>query len=97
MREKAVALRYQDPGELPKIIANGAGEVANQIIRIAQENGIPIQENEQLAEMLSGLSIGAEITPETYRLVAEIMCFLYYTDAQWAEDHHFLTPILEVR
>ncbi len=41
---KAVALKYdQQINNAPKVTATGKGEVANNIIKIAQDNDIPIK------------------------------------------------------
>ena len=77
LKEKAAALQYEEHERLPRVIAAGAGEVARQIIRIAQEHDIPIHKDEALAELLRHLPSGAKIPPETYSLVAEVLCFLY--------------------
>ncbi|MDG4475844.1 EscU/YscU/HrcU family type III secretion system export apparatus switch protein [Thiovibrio frasassiensis] len=77
-KKKAVALRYdtsQDPA--PKIIAKGAGDIALKIIALAKEHGIPIQEDADLVEVLAKLDLNADIPPETYLVVAEILAFIY--------------------
>jgi len=77
-RKKAVALKYDatsDPA--PKVIGKGAGHLAERIISLAQEHGIPIHEDPDLAEILSRLELNQEIPPETYVLVAEILAFVY--------------------
>lgn len=86
-REKAVALQYRDSDRLPKIVATGAGEIAREILRIAREHNVPIEQDETLAGMLSQLGAGATISPESFRLVAEILCFLYYADAEFKKSH----------
>lgn len=42
--KKAVALGYDiDIDQAPKVIAKGKGELANNIIKIAQDNEVPIK------------------------------------------------------
>ncbi len=82
-RQKAIALRYQEDDNAPRIVATGAGEIARRILKLAKDNNIPIQENDDLVDILGRLDIGYEIPPETYRAVAEILAFLYRTDAVW--------------
>ena len=72
-RERAIALRYSDTNTAPQIIASGAGEIAKRIKQIAAENNIPIREDESLADMLAKLEVGSTISPESYRLVADII------------------------
>ncbi|WP_028611055.1 EscU/YscU/HrcU family type III secretion system export apparatus switch protein [Paenibacillus harenae] len=79
--KKAVALKYK-PGELsaPVMIAKGKGHLADLILERAKENGIPVQEDSSLVEVLSKLDIDQEIPPELYTLVAEILSFVYRSD-----------------
>lgn len=93
-RQKAVALRYGENDGLPKVVASGLGEIAKRIIQIANQNKIPIREDDSLADMLSKLNAGSAITPECYRVVAEILCFLYHTDKEWQEQHKFMEEII---
>jgi len=77
-RSSAVSLKY-DKGRdrAPKVTAKGQGRVAQEIIRIAKENGIPIREDEDLLELLYPLELEQEIPPELYSVVAELLAFLY--------------------
>ncbi|OGQ88312.1 MAG: hypothetical protein A2512_03145 [Deltaproteobacteria bacterium RIFOXYD12_FULL_56_24] len=77
-KKKAVALRYdksRDPA--PKVVAKGSGELAEKIIALAKEYGIPIQEDADLVEILAKLDLNADIPPDTYLVVAEILAFIY--------------------
>ena len=53
-RERAVALQYRDLNELPKIAAAGVGQLAREIIALAQAHHVPVQKDQALAEMLAG-------------------------------------------
>lgn len=81
MREqqnKAAALRYrQGTDSAPKIVAKGRGAVADRIIALARENGIPIREDRNMVEVLSTLDLYEEIPAELYKAVAEILGFIY--------------------
>ena len=61
----------------PKITAKGKGETANNIIKIAQDNKIPIKKDEDLVELLSKIDIDKEIPTSMYKAVAEIFAFIY--------------------
>ncbi|MBX7138332.1 MAG: EscU/YscU/HrcU family type III secretion system export apparatus switch protein [Oligoflexia bacterium] len=89
-RERAVALSYSSMDQLPTIVANGAGELARQILALANKYHIPVQQDHALTEMLSKLDIGAAISPETFRAVAEVVSFLYHVDQEWQASHPFL-------
>lgn len=76
--KKAVALKYDlKTGSAPKVTAKGAGELAKKIIQAAIEHGIPVQEDPDLVEVLSKLDLDAEIPPEVYVAVAELLAFVY--------------------
>ncbi|MFC5401918.1 EscU/YscU/HrcU family type III secretion system export apparatus switch protein [Cohnella soli] len=79
--KKAVALQYE-PGQsaAPTVIAKGQGVIAEEIMRRAQEHGIPLQEDSSLVEVLSKLDLNQEIPPELYQLVAEVLSFVYRSD-----------------
>jgi flagellar biosynthesis protein len=51
----------------------------------AAENGVPIQQDVSLVEVLSKLDIEQEIPPELYTLVAEILSFVYRSDRRAGE------------
>jgi len=76
--QKAAALKYDiDKQNAPKITAKGKGETANNIIKIAKENNIPIKKDEDLIELLSQIDINKEIPSSMYKAVAEIFSFIY--------------------
>jgi flagellar biosynthesis protein len=75
---KAVALRYQmDRDEAPRLVAKGERLVAGRILEIARENDIHIQEDPELVALLSKLDVQAEVPPELYQAVAEVLSFVY--------------------
>lgn len=86
MRDKkhkieAVALSYDAiKHSAPKIAAKGKGKVAENIIKIAQEQNIPIQADPTLVDLLSQLKINETIPEELYQVVAEIFAFIYKVD-----------------
>lgn len=80
-RRKAVALRYKPYDEhAPRVTAKGTGKTAEEIIRLATEHGIPIQEDPSLVSVLSQLEVNDHIPEELYQVVAEILAFVYQTD-----------------
>lgn len=81
VRKEAVALTYdQNKSDAPIIAAKGKGIVADEIIKRAKENDIPIQEDPSLVEVLSKLQINEQIPENLYQAVAEIFAFIYRTD-----------------
>ncbi|MEZ0328954.1 MAG: EscU/YscU/HrcU family type III secretion system export apparatus switch protein [Dissulfuribacterales bacterium] len=77
-RKKAVALRYEKGKDrAPRVTAKGEGKIAEKILEIARQAGLPIKENADLVEVLSRLELNAEIPAETYLVVAEILAWVY--------------------
>jgi flagellar biosynthesis protein len=77
-RRAAVALRYNAATEkAPKITAKGRGLVAERIIALAREKGVPIREDPDLVQVLSQLDLNQEIPPSLYQVVAELLAFVY--------------------
>jgi len=77
-KKKAVALKYETQKDTaPKVVAKGEGKIAEKIIQIAKEHGIPIQEDKDLVEVLSKLDVGEEIPIELYEVVAKIFAYIY--------------------
>lgn len=84
--KKAVALRYQpDVDVAPRVIAKGNGEIAEQIIAKAKEHGVPLQEDPSLVQVLSKIELDHQIPPELYRVVAEVLSFVYRMDQKARE------------
>ena len=78
-RKKAAALRYEGSGS-PKVVAAGRGLIAERILAAAKEAGVPIREDEALAEALSGLELGREVPEELWVAVAEALAWAYRLD-----------------
>ena len=75
----AVALKYDaEVSKAPVVLAKGEDFVAQKIKEVAKENNVSIVENKPLARMLfSNVEIGAEIPPELYQSVAEVLAAVY--------------------
>lgn len=82
-RKKAVALRYdQENDQAPVVVAKGKGVLAERIELIANEYGIPVKEDPVLADYLMALDLYEEIPPELYKVVAEVLAYIYTMDRQ---------------
>jgi len=79
--QKAVAL-YYDGKNAPHVSAKGTGEVAEQIIAIAQEHGVPLCDNSALVDLLVTLELGDEIPEALYIAVAYIIAFAYQLEGK---------------
>ncbi len=76
---RASALRYEGSGA-PKVTASGRGYIADRIIEVARENGIPVREDPALAEALASLELDTEIPEDLYTAVAEAIAWAYSLD-----------------
>lgn len=76
---KAVALRYdaEAPDGAPEVVATGRGEVAERILEVAKEAGVPIHSDGDLLSLLAAVELGDEIPVEVYAVVAELISFLW--------------------
>jgi flagellar biosynthesis protein len=85
--QKAVALKYVPKQDrAPKVTAKGSGVLADKIIQLAREHGIPIKEDPALMEVLSQLDFHQEIPPSVYTVVAEILAFVYSMNNRWSSS-----------
>lgn len=74
----AVALLYRkEDMDAPKVIAKGAGLIAERIKEIAISHNIPVVEDKPLARSLYKLKIGSFIPEELYRAVARVLAHIY--------------------
>ncbi len=74
----AIALQYSKTMVAPKLIAKGAGEIAERIKQKAKELNIPIVENKPLARTIfKTLKIGQTIPRELYTAVAEVLSYIF--------------------
>lgn len=80
----AVALHY-DGKNAPQITAKGTGELAEKIIALAKEHGIPLHEDAALINLLSKLDLGDEIPQPLYAAVAEVIAFAYILNGKMPE------------
>ncbi|MCL2603975.1 MAG: EscU/YscU/HrcU family type III secretion system export apparatus switch protein [Defluviitaleaceae bacterium] len=76
LRQKAVAVKYDPEDVAPKIMAKGAGLVAERIIENAKLADVPVYKDTALAEELTRIDLGANIPPELYEVVAQVLIFI---------------------
>ena len=78
--KRAVTLRYGADDAAPVIVASGMGNLAEKIVEVASENGVPVYEDDSLATVLSQMELGKEIPEELYEAVVEIYLYLLNFD-----------------
>jgi flagellar biosynthesis protein len=77
-RSRAAALQYDPPRDrAPRLVARGEGHVAERILELARAHGIPVQEDPALVDLLARLDVGQEIPLQLYRVVAEVIAFVF--------------------
>jgi flagellar biosynthesis protein len=77
LNKKAVALSYdENKNAAPIIVASGMGYLAERMVEVAQEAGVPVYEDNSLATMLTQLDLGSEIPVELYQAIIDI--YIYF-------------------
>lgn len=76
LKKTATAILYKDGDTAPIITAQGKGEIAEQIIKIAKENNVHIIQDVETATILSLAEIGDCIPLETYEIIAKLLAFI---------------------
>lgn len=77
----AIALAYQTGDAAPRIVAKGRGLIAEEIIRRAKEHGVYVHESKELVALLMQVDLDRDIPPSLYRVVAELLAWLYHIEA----------------
>ncbi len=84
---KAVALKYDQESGAPIIIASGMGYVAERMVEVAEDNGVPIYEDNSLATMLTQLQLGQPVPAELYQAIVQIYVYFLKFDPNDPEKH----------
>ena len=92
MREKtAAAIQYDaDSQDAPIMSAFGTGYVAEKMLEVAEQSGVPIHKDQKLSSMLSKLSIGDEISEDMYEAVAKVLAFVAELDRKYGESKSYI-------
>ncbi|MDE2006012.1 MAG: EscU/YscU/HrcU family type III secretion system export apparatus switch protein [Rhodospirillales bacterium] len=74
----AVALRYERAtAGAPRVVAKGVDSMAARIRELAGKSGVPLVADPPLARALYRLEVDAEIPPEHYKAVAELIAYVW--------------------
>ncbi len=76
-QRSAVALAYGAGDGAPRVVAQGRGLVADEIIRAAQEHQVFVHQSSELVALLMQVDLDREIPPSLYRAIAELLAWLY--------------------
>ncbi|HLU18562.1 MAG TPA: EscU/YscU/HrcU family type III secretion system export apparatus switch protein [Pusillimonas sp.] len=80
-RPSAVAIAYDTADTAPRVVAKGYGTVADNIMRVARDNGLYIHESPELVGLLMQVDLDKHIPPELYEAVAQLLAWLYKLEA----------------
>jgi len=72
----AVALEY-DGHQAPIVTAKGHRDTADEILKIAEQEKIPVYEDKELSALLDQLDLGDHIPQSLYAVIAEVLSFAY--------------------
>ncbi|ACJ34944.1 EscU/YscU/HrcU family type III secretion system export apparatus switch protein [Anoxybacillus flavithermus] len=72
----AAVIRYEQGDKAPTVVAHGRGYVAEKIIELAKQNGVPIEQDAALVQHLLDLDLGDTIPPQLYAVIAEILILI---------------------
>jgi len=75
--EKAAAIKYNQGDTAPILLCKGRRHLAEKLVREAELYGIPLIKNKELLDEVIELSPMDYIPEDMYRVVAEILSFVY--------------------
>lgn len=79
----AIALRYDPADGAPRVVAKGAGRVAERIREEARKHGVPIRENKPLARaMFRAVDVDQLVPTEFFAAVAAVLAAVYRAKAR---------------
>jgi len=103
-QKSAVAIQYhqnsqdgamhdnESSARAPTITAKGFGDLAEEIIALARQNGVLVHEDPYLSDFLATLDLGQEIPDQLYHVIAELISFSYVLQGKfpdsWAKMHN---------
>ncbi len=75
---KAAALGFEiGKDNAPRLLAKGTGSLAETLLLLAAEHGIPVVRDAPVADFLQSVPEGKEIPDNLFRAVASIFAMLY--------------------
>lgn len=83
--KRAVGLKY-DGKDAPTVVAKGFGDLADDIVALAKENGVLVHEDPYLSELLARMDLGQEIPDSLYYVIAELIAFSYVLQGKMPDN-----------
>jgi len=86
-QKKAAAISY-DPAKdrAPQLVAAGRGLIAEKILEVARVFDVPVREDRNLVHLLEALEIDSDIPEALYRVVAEVLVYIYKLDDEFDSE-----------
>lgn len=84
-RTTAVAVRYDTKEAAPRVVAKGYGDIADTIIRTAKQNNLYVHESPELVNLLMQVNLDAQIPPQLYVAIAELLAWIYALEERTVE------------
>ncbi len=83
-KKKAAAISYDpEKDRAPQLVAAGRGLIAEKILEIARACDVPVREDRNLVHLLEALEINSDIPEALYRVVAEVLVYIYRLDNEY--------------
>jgi flagellar biosynthesis protein len=80
---RVVGLRYEPEEGLPEVIFKGAGQLAEDILRLRDHrNGPPVVKDDALLQALYRLPVDSAIGPELFHAVAVLLAHVFAVEAK---------------
>ena len=87
IKNLAISLKYSGgSNHSPKVTAKGQGWVAEKIIAMAEQQNIPIKKDKDLVALLEKVDVGREIPESLYKLVAELLAWVYQLNNEYSKN-----------
>jgi flagellar biosynthesis protein len=84
---EVAALSYDaSEDHAPRLVAHGRGHTAQRILELAEQHDLPVRKDPTLVSILGALDVGAEVPPDLYGVIAEVLAWAYHADQAAAED-----------
>ncbi len=82
---RAVALSY-DGSRAPHVSSKGEGSFAEQILAMAEKEGLFVHQDAALLERLASLEEGESIPPALFVVIAEILSYSYLLQGKYPDQ-----------
>ena len=84
--KKVVGIKYKHGDALPKLILKGCGSIAEDILKNRNSHySQKVYQNKELVKTLYRLPIDAEITKDTYEIVAILLAHVFAVNQKLKE------------